>query len=265
MTPLYSNNFYSLYAGDALKVLPSLPSASVDLIFADPPYKLSNDGFTCHSGKAVSVNKAAWDKSAGFASDLRFHEAWIAECFRVLKDSGTLWISGTYHSIYQCGFILQKEGWHIINDVCWFKSNAPPNLSCRMFTASHETLLWAKKKKAAKHTFNYDLMRRGSWEKDRLKKQDKQMRSVWDISPPSKSEKLYGKHPTQKPVSLLERIIIASSKKGEVVLDPFCGSGTTGVAAVTHGRIFLGIDANKKYLSGMTHKRIKDVIKNLQK
>ena len=261
LTPWRSTSSYSLYAGDALKILPSLPAASVDIVFADPPYKLSNNGFTCHSGKAVSVNKAAWDKSTGFASDVSFHVAWIAECSRVLKKTGTIWISGTYHSIYQCGFILQKQGWHLINDICWFKSNAPPNLSCRMFTASHETLLWAKKTKTAKHTFNYTQARSGEWGKDRLKQKDKQMRSVWDISPPAKDEKKYGKHPTQKPVRLLERIILTTSNEKDVVLDPFCGSGTTGVAAVTNNRFFIGIDSERKYLTKIARHRIDEALK----
>ncbi len=143
-----------LFRGDVIDVLNSLPDKSVDLIFADPPYNLSNDGFTCHAGKRVSVNKGKWDKSKGIEEDFEFHYNWIEACKRVLKSNGSLWISGTYHSIYACGFALQKQGWHTINDICWFKPNAAPNLSCRMFTASHETLIWARKDKKSKHTFN---------------------------------------------------------------------------------------------------------------
>jgi site-specific DNA-methyltransferase (adenine-specific) len=178
----------------------------------------------------------------------------------VLKSNGSLWISGTYHSIYQCGFILQKNDWHLINDICWLKPNAPPNLSCRMFTASHETLLWAKKKKASKHTFHYDLVRSGFWEKDPLKSKDKQMRSVWCISAARKDEKRYGKHPTQKPEALLERIIKASTNDKDIVLDPFCGSGTTGVSALRNNRIFIGIDAHEPYLTKMVKPRLDDEV-----
>jgi site-specific DNA-methyltransferase (adenine-specific) len=254
---LHQDDTLSLHLGDVLETLASLPEASVDLIFADPPYNLSNNGFTCHAGKRVSVNKGKWDKSNGVQADFDFHRAWIQACHRVLKPNGSLWISGTYHSIYACGFALQLEGWHVINDVAWFKPNAAPNLSCRMFTASHETLIWARKSKTAKHTFNYDLMKNGVWhEEDFIKKPEKQMRSVWASGTPKPHEKAYGKHPTQKPELLLRRIVIASSLKGDVVLDPFCGSGTTGVVALQHGRSFIGIDQNREYLEGIAIRRL---------
>jgi len=247
-----------LFRGDVIDVLNSLPEKSVDLIFADPPYNLSNDGFTCHAGKRVSVNKGKWDKSKGIEEDFNFHYSWIETCKRVLKPNGTLWISGTYHSIYACGYALQKQGWHIINDICWYKPNAAPNLSCRMFTASHETLLWVRKDKKAKHTFNYDEMRNGYFPDDFIKKPDKQMRSIWAIGTPKNGEKKYGKHPTQKPEALLERIILASSNEGDIVLDPFCGSATTGVAAIRYDRKFVGIDLEKEYLDKFAIPRIKD-------
>jgi len=254
-----------LYLGDVIEVLNNLPAESIDLIFADPPYNLSNDGFTCHAGKRVSVNKGTWDKSKGIEEDFKFHYSWIQACKRVLKPEGTLWISGTYHSIYACGFALQKQGWHLINDICWFKPNASPNLSCRMFTASHETLLWAKKDKKAKHTFNYQLMKTGNWEEDLLKKPNKQMRSVWAISTPKNGEKKYGKHPTQKPEALLKRIILAASKEKDIVLDPFCGSGTTGVVAIRYGRKFVGIDSESKYFEQLAIPRLKDELKQKRK
>ncbi len=247
-----------IYAGDVVEILNKLPEESIDLIFADPPYNLSNDGFTCHAGRRVSVNKGEWDRSRGLEEDFLFHYRWIEACKRVLKSDGTIWISGTYHSIYTCGFILQKQGWHLLNDICWFKPNASPNLSCRMFTASHETLLWAKKTKTAKHTFNYDLMKNGDWEEDFIKKPGKQMRSVWAISTPKNGEKKYGKHPTQKPEALLKRIILASSREKDIVLDPFCGSGTTGVVAIRYNRKFVGIDLEKKYLDELTIPRLKE-------
>ena len=178
----------------------------------------------------------------------------------MLKPNGSLWISGTYHSIYACGFALQKQGWHFINDICWFKPNAAPNLACRMFTASHETLLWARKNKKAKHFFNYELVKNRDWNGDFIKKPNKQMRSVWAITTPKNSEKIYGKHPTQKPEALLERIILACSKENDIILDPFCGSATTGVVALKHKRKFAGIELEKDYLNNIAIPRIKDVI-----
>jgi len=260
MKAYFSDIGIRLYLGDVIEVLNKLPEESIDLIFADPPYNLSNDGFTCHAGRRVSVNKGEWDRSKGVEEDFQFHYRWIEACKRVLKPNGTLWISGTYHSIYACGFALQKQGWHLINDICWLKPNASPNLSCRMFTASHETLLWAKKNKKAKHTFNYDLMKNGNWNGDFIKKPNKQMRSVWAINTPKNGEKKYGKHPTQKPEALLERIILASSNEGDIVLDPFCGSGTTGVVAIRYKRKFVGIDSERKYLDELAIPRLKDEI-----
>jgi len=257
----YSEKNVRIYMGDVIEVLKELPHECIDLIFADPPYNLSNDGFTCHAGKRVSVNKGKWDKSQGIESDFNFHYQWIEACRKVLKPNGSFWVSGTYHSIYACGFALQKQGWHIINDICWYKPNASPNLSCRMFTASHETLIWARKSKNGKHTFNYESMKNGGWENDILKKPGKQMRSIWAINTPRNGEKRYGKHPTQKPEELLERIILASSNESDIVLDPFCGSATTGVAAVRHNRRFVGIDMEHKYLDMYAIPRIKDEIK----
>jgi site-specific DNA-methyltransferase (adenine-specific) len=245
-----------LYLGDAVDTLNKLPAESVDMVFADPPYNLSNGGTTCHAGKRVSVNKATWDASRGIKDDFEFHMNWIRACRRILKTAGTIWISGTYHSIFSCGYALQLQGWHLLNDIVWFKPNAAPNLACRMFTASHETLLWAKKNKNTKHHFDYKAMKFGPWEKDMLKNPDKQMRSVWSISGPTKAEKRFGKHPTQKPLALLERIIVAACPPGGLILDPFCGSGTTGVAALRCGHQFIGIDSERDYLQKMTLPRL---------
>jgi len=248
---------YRLVLGDCLEVLPEWPDECVDMIFADPPYNLSNDGFTCHAGRAVSVNKGQWDRSRGFEEDFEFHKQWIHACWRVLKPNGTIWISGTYHSIYACGFALQLLGYHILNDICWYKPNASPNLSCRYFTASHETVIWARKSKKAKHTFNYQEMKTGHFPRDFLKKPGKQMRSVWAISTPLPAEKKFGKHPTQKPVALLDRIVRASTHPGEIVVDPFMGSGTTGVAALPLGRKFVGIEKEEEHFR-LALKRIHD-------
>ena len=136
------------------------------MIFADPPYNLSNNGVTCYAGKMVCVNKGQWDTSKGFDEDLEFHEKWISECRRILKPQGTIWISGTNHSIYQCGFLLQKLNFHILNDISWFIPNVAPNLACTTFAHSHETLLWAKKDKKAKHIFNYEKMKIGIFSED---------------------------------------------------------------------------------------------------
>jgi len=248
IVPYYSNPGFQLYNGDCLKVLAEIPEDSIDMIFADPPYFLSSGTFTCKNGKRTSVKKGDWDLSNGTKMNYQFHYNWIKACRRVLKPNGTIWISGTYHSIYQCGFALQLNNFHILNDISWFKPNASPNLGCRCFTASHETLIWSKKDKKAKHTFNYKLMKFGHWTEDKFKKQDVQMRSVWALNTPGKSEKKFGKHPTQKPINLLRRVILASTSKGDTILDPFSGSSTTGIASFICGRRFIGIDTNKSFL-----------------
>lgn len=244
----YSSENFKLILGDSLEVLKEFPENHFDMIFADPPYHLSNGGFTCHAGKAVSVNKGKWDESKGITEDFDFHFNWIAQCKRVLKPNGTIWISGTYHSIYSCGFAMQKAGYKILNDIIWYKPNASPNLSCRYFTASHETLLWAIKNPKFKHTFNYESMKNGCWDEDFLKKPEKQMRSIWAIPAIKAHEKQFGKHPTQKPLSLLKRIILASTNKNDLILDPFTGSSTTGIMAYKLNRKFVGIDIIKEYL-----------------
>ncbi|MDR2337302.1 MAG: site-specific DNA-methyltransferase [Deltaproteobacteria bacterium] len=248
---------YRLYCADCLEQLKEIPENTFDMIFADPPYMLSNGGISCQSGKVVSVNKGGWDKSQGFEKDFEFHKQWLELCKRVLKPHGTLWVSGTYHSIYSCGFALQLLGYHILNDISWFKPNASPNMSCRYFTASHETLIWVRKDKDSKHIFNYEAMKNGSFPKDFLKKADTQMRSVWAIGTPAMSEKSHGKHPTQKPIDLLERIILASTNPGALILDPFMGSGTTGVAAIKLGRKFVGIEKEQLFIE-LAEKRLYD-------
>lgn len=259
----FKNNNFVLYNDNCLNILKELPKDYFDMIFADPPYLLSNGGFTCSNGKMVSVNKGKWDESKGVEEDFKFHREWIKACKRVLKPNGTIWISGTYHSIYSCGFALQTEGYKILNDICWFKPNAAPNLSCRFFTASHETIIWARKEKNGRHTFNYEQMKGGNWHiNDFIKKPDKQMRSVWAIGTPKTEEKIFGKHPTQKPLELLQRIILASTKKGDIILDPFTGSSTTGIAAVGSGRKFVGIDMDKKYLD-LSIKRYEEIRKKI--
>jgi len=242
MRPYFKDgdNLFCLYKDDCLEFLPLLQDHSVDMIFADPPYFLSNGGITCHAGKRVSVNKGKWDKSNGIEETHKFNLEWLKLCQNLLTDNGTIWVSGTSHVIYSIGFAMQQLGFKILNDIAWDKVNPPPNLSCRYFTHATETVIWAAKNKASRHQFNYDLMRRMN--------NNKQMKSIWPIYAPRTEEKIFGKHPTQKPMALLERIILASTKKGDVVLDPFSGSGTTGLAANKYGRRYIGVEKEKDYL-----------------
>ncbi|MGV8162770.1 MAG: DNA-methyltransferase [Candidatus Nanoarchaeia archaeon] len=251
----YSEKDVVLYKGDCLEVIRKLPKNSVTTVFADPPYNLSNGGISCRSGKMVSVNKAEWDKSKGLSEDFHFTYEWIKACKDVLKDNGTIWISGTMHNIYQVGFALQMLGFQIINEVIWYKPNAPPNLACKCFAHSHETIVWARKSKEAKNFFNYQRMK--EWD-DGFSPKGKQMRSLWSITLTPQREKVHGKHPTQKPIELLKRVIESSSKEGDLILDPFNGSGTTGFVAKSLNRKYIGIDTQAEYLD-LTIKRLKSV------
>lgn len=232
-----------LYNGECLEVLDAVfekyPDGCFDMIFADPPYFLSNGGITCHSGKMVRVDKGEWDKSKGPEENHIFNLAWLERCQKVLKQNGTLWVTGTHHVIFSVGFAMQQLGFKILNDIAWEKPNPPPNLSCRYFTHSTETVIWAAKNQKSKHLFNYDLMRAEAG--------GKQMKSVWRFTSPSNGEKEFGKHPTQKPVSLVQRCILASTNEGDLVLDPFMGAGTTAVASVLCNRQFVGIEIDPAY------------------
>jgi site-specific DNA-methyltransferase (adenine-specific) len=267
MTVYFEAEQFTLYHGNCLDILKLIPEDTFDMIFADPPYFLSNGSFTCHNGEMVSVSKGQWDIGGSEEENFEFHKTWIALCKRLLKPNGTIWVSGTYHSIYQCGVALKMNNFHILNDISWFKPNASPNLSCRFFTASHENLIWAKKNKMAKHTFNYSDMKDRNWQPDFIKKPNQQMRSVWAINPPLSWEKTRGKHPTQKPVELLKRIILASTNENDLILDPFTGSSTTGIAATIYKRKFVGIDMEQNYLqlSVERFKRLKSGNNNYEK
>ncbi len=244
----YHNENCALYLGDAVELMDKMVPESVDLVFADPPYFLSNDGITCSGGRMVSVNKGNWDKIDSLEEKHVFNRTWIRAARRVLAPNGTIWISGTLHNIYSIGYALEQEGFKIINNVTWQKTNPPPNLACRCFTHSTETVIWAKKNTSkAKHVFNYHLMKEMNG--------GKQMKDVWMGSLTSPSEKSFGHHPTQKPEYLLERIILASTNEGAFVLDPFVGSGTTGVVSLKNNRRFIGFDNNFEYLEIAT-KRI---------
>ena len=250
---------YKIYNQDSFEVMQDMSDESFDMIFADPPYMISNVGTSCQNGKLVSINKGNEDYCQGVEANFEFHKRWLKECRRLLKPNGTLWVSGTYHSIHPCGYAMQQLGYHILNDIIWFKPNASPNLSCKYFTASHESLLWARKAKKAKHYFNYPAMKDGNFPKDILKKPHHQMRSVWAIAATPPEEKKLGRHPTQKPLALLTRIIEASTHEGDTVFDPFMGSGTTGVAALKLGRKFVGIDNNPEYCL-LAEKRLKEAV-----
>ena len=247
-----SDNFKLIY-NDIFKVIKKFEDKSIDMIFADPPYFLSGNGITCSGGKMVSVNKGEWDKTLSIKEKHKFNKKWIKECYRILKDNGTIWISGTVHNIYSIGMALEEEGFKIINNITWQKTNPPPNLACKTFTHSTETILWARKDlKNVKYTFNYTLMKEIN--------NNKQMKDVWTTSLTKPSEKKCGKHPTQKPLEILDRIILASTKEGDLILDPFCGSSTTGISAVGLNRSYIGIDNEKKYieLSIRRYKKMKE-------
>ena len=242
-TPIFDDPKHHLriYQGDCLDLLAQIPASSIDLVFADPPYFLSNGGITCHAGKMVSVNKGAWDVSKGPDANHAFNTAWLAACQRVLKPNGAIWVSGTAHVIHSVGFAMQQLGFKLLNDISWVKPNPPPNLSCRYFTHATETIIWAAKDKKSRHTFNYKLMKETN--------RGKQMKSVWEIKPPESWEKKFGKHPTQKPVALLERILLASTNEGDVVLDPFLGGGTTLVTAFRLSRQAIGCELSLESVS----------------
>lgn len=243
----YETDGCQIIYGDSFKILPKIKSESIDMIFADPPYFLSNDGVTCKGGRMVSVNKGSWDEGKSTDEKHKFNRKWIRLCKRVLKPNGSIWISGTLHNIYSIGMALEQEGFKIINNIIWQKTNPPPNLACRCFTHSTETILWAKKNdRKSRHFFNYGLMKEQNG--------GKQMKDVWTGSLTKPSEKKEGKHPTQKPEYLLERIILASTNEGDVILDPFSGSGTTGVVANKLGREFIGIENEKEYVELMVRR-----------
>ncbi len=240
---------FMIYQGDSLELMARIPDDSIDLVFADPPYFLSNGGITCHSGKMVKVDKGEWDRSKGTMENHEFNLAWLREVKRILKPHGTVFVSGTHHVIFSIGFAMQQLGMRILNEIAWYKVNPPPNLARRYFTHATETIIWASKDEKSRHFFDYDAMREENG--------GKQMQSFWAITPPRKVEKRFGKHPTQKPLALLKRIVKAGSKPGDVVLDPFMGSGTTGIAAALLDRRFIGLEMETDYID-LAVKRYED-------
>lgn len=241
ITPFYKSQDrnFTLLKGDCIELLNSF-EFKFDMIFADPPYHLSNDGISVQSGKMVSVNKGDWDKSHGADVDYNFNKEWLSACRNKLKDNGTIWVSGTYHNIFSIARCLTELGFKILNCVTWVKTNPPPNISCRYFTHSAEYILWARKERKTPHYYNYELMKEING--------GTQMRDVWNLPAIAKWEKSCGKHPTQKPLCVLSRVIQASTERGAWILDPFTGSSTTGIAANLLGRRFLGIDKDEDFL-----------------
>lgn len=239
MTPWWSGGTASLLHGDAQAVT-LLRADPADVIFADPPYFLSNGGTTCRSGKRASVDKGAWDTSPGIQEMHEFNRSWLSACKSALKPNGTIWVSGTSHVIHSVGFAMQQLGFKMLNDITWEKPNPPPNLACRYFTHSTETVIWAARDRKSRYHFNYAGMRQENG--------GKQMKTVWRIQAPGQAEKQHGRHPTQKPIALLDRILRASCPPGGTVLDPFNGSGTTGIVAMRLGMRYIGVDLDKDAL-----------------
>lgn len=235
VTPYYksANRDFTLLKGDCFELLQQF-DFKFDMIFADPPYFLSNDGISVQSGKIVSVNKGDWDKGGTPEYIYDFNLKWLSLCRDKLKENGTIWISGTYHNIFSVANALTELGYKILNVVTWVKTNPPPNISCRYFTYSTEFIIWARKSQKKPHQFNYALMKKLN--------DNKQMTDVWRLPAIAPWEKSCGKHPTQKPLALLTRIILASTNPKSWILDPFSGSGTTGIAANLVGRRYLGIE-----------------------
>lgn len=241
------NRDFTLLQGECIRLMGEF-DFKFDMIFADPPYFLSNGGISVQSGKVVCVDKGEWDKGGTPEHIDLFNEEWIAECREHLTESGTIWISGTYHNIFSVANKLTQLGFKILNVITWAKTNPPPNISCRYFTYSTEFIIWARKCPKKPHYFNYDLMK--------LLNENKQMTDVWRLPAIARWEKSQGKHPTQKPLALLVRIILASTRHRAWILDPFSGSGTTGIAASLTGRRYLGIEREKEYLDLSIRRRV---------
>lgn len=248
----------SIIQGDCIEELKKLPAKSVDLVFADPPYNLQLGGDLLRPDNSkVDAVDDHWDQFESFAAYDKFTREWLAECRRVLKDDGALWVIGSYHNIFRVGVALQDLGFWLLNDIVWRKANPMPNFKGTRFTNAHETLIWAAKGRGSrKYTFNYDAMK--------MANDEVQMRSDWSFPLCTGEERLKDEtgakaHPTQKPEALLHRVILASTKPGDVILDPFFGTGTTGAAAKRLGRHYIGLEQDEKYVK-LAKERISKVI-----
>ncbi|TLD88837.1 MULTISPECIES: site-specific DNA-methyltransferase [Helicobacter] len=248
------DKLFKLYQGDCNEILPQFEN-KFDLIFADPPYFLSNDGLSIQSGKIVSVNKGEWDKGENISDIDEFNLQWISNAKKALKNTGSILISGTYHNIFSLGGILQKLDFKILNIITWQKTNPPPNFSCRYLTHSTEQIIWARKSPKHKHIFNYEILKKLNG--------DKQMRDVWSFPAIAPWEKSFGKHPTQKPLALLVRLLLMASDRDSVVCDPFSGSSTTGIAANLLNRRFIGIEKENEFIKISMNRKI-ELEKNIE-
>lgn len=237
--PYYSSDDFTLYLGNCIDQLKNI-NQKPQLVFADPPYFLSSKGFTVQSGEIVPVHKGDWDELSNNMTIDDFNLSWIEAIREIMPKDGTIWISGTFHNIFSIAQQLKKLHFRILNSVVWQKTNPPPNFTKRLFTHSTEIIVWARKEDKTPHYFNYDLMK--------ILNEGKQMQDVWKLPAISPWEKKFGKHPTQKPLSVLCRIVLAASKKNDLILDPFAGASTTGIAANLLGRRYIGIDIEKSFL-----------------
>ena len=241
------NRTFTLLLGDCMELMPQF-DFQFDMIFADPPYFLSNGGISYQAGQIVCVDKGEWDRGLSPEEMADFNHRWIAACRDKLKDNGSIWISGTYHNIFSVANCLTELGFKILNVVTWAKTNPPPNISCRYFTYSTEFVIWARKTAKTPHKFNYEIMKRLN--------DGKQMTDVWRLPAIAPWEKSCGKHPTQKPLALLTRIILASTDRNDWILDPFAGSSTTGIAANLTGRRYLGIEKEAAFAEMGRQRRV---------
>lgn len=242
IVPFYKSDdrAFTIVHGDSFDVLPQF-DFKFDMIFADPPYFLSNGGISYQAGKVVCVDKGEWDKGGTPESIMEFNRKWLTLCREKLKDNGSIWISGTHHNIFAIANLLTELGYKILNVITWAKTNPPPNISCRFFTYSTEFILWARKFPKVPHKYNYELMKAIN--------EGKQMTDVWRLPAIGRWEKSCGKHPTQKPLALLSRCILASTNSHDWILDPFAGSSTTGIAGNLCGRRFLGIEQEYDFVN----------------
>ena len=243
MIPSYyksPNKDFTLIQGDCVEILSQF-KFEFDMVFADPPYFLSGGGISCQSGKVVCVDKGEWDKPMTPEQMDAFNFKWLSACREHMKDNATIWISGTHHNIFSVQQQLIKLGFKVLNIITWAKTNPPPNISCRYFTHSTEFIIWARKSQKIAHYYNYTLMKQLNG--------DKQMTDVWQLPAISRWEKSCGKHPTQKPIGILARLIQASTEPGAWIFDPFSGSATTGIAANLLGRRYLGLEIEDEFLA----------------
>ena len=249
IVPFYKSDdrAFTIVHGDCFDVLPQF-DFKFDMIFADPPYFLSNGGISYQAGKVVCVDKGEWDKGGTPESIMEFNRKWLTLCREKLKENGTIWISGTHHNIFAIANLLTELGYKILNVITWAKTNPPPNISCRFFTYSTEFILWARKNPKVPHKYNYELMKAIN--------EGKQMTDVWRLPAIARWEKSCGKHPTQKPLALLTRIILACTDEHDWILDPFAGSSTTGIAANLCGRRFLGIEKEVDFMKLSRSRRV---------